>query len=229
MSDTQRKYFYDWEISGPNGEILVSLKEKVDLKDRDWRNSIDDLIFFIKEYPNQALMNEEVSYKLSMLRQQANKNKDAADIWKKVCKAIYGDGRKRKNKEKLSELKQEILNDIDFFIEIQNRIGQGNIGTDDAIEEYLTKDVAEDDRESYDKQIDKMSNHKNIFYTYKKIFDHLKKHLSSNEIISFFRKAAEHIDDTNATVDVTPEGRLLTFVKVNTWYVEGPDMTEGSD
>ena len=101
MSDRKLKYFYDCEIAGPNGEILISLKEKVDLKGRDWRNSIDDLIFFIKEYPNRALMNEEVSYKLTMLRQQAAKDSKAGDIWKKVCKALRGHSGRRRNKEKL--------------------------------------------------------------------------------------------------------------------------------
>ena len=230
MPDKQREYFDDWEILGPNEEHFDSLKDRVDLDGRDWRNNVDDLIFFIKEYPDQALMNEEVCYKLTMLRKQANKNCDANKIWQRVCNAIYGHGNRKKNKEKIDILNQDINNDIDFFIKIRESINQENIGIDDAIAKYLTKDVAEDDTESYDKQLKKMSNHRNIFYKYNKKFNRLKKkHLSSNEIICFFRKAAEHIEASNATVDVTPEGRQLTFVKINTWYVKGQDMTVDFD
>jgi hypothetical protein len=53
--------------------------------------------------------------------------------------------------------------------------------------------------------------------------------MTGSEIFSFFEVAAEHIDATNTTVDVNPDGRLLTFVKMNTWYVEGSDMIENSD
>jgi hypothetical protein len=53
--------------------------------------------------------------------------------------------------------------------------------------------------------------------------------MTGGEIFSFFEIAAEHIDATNTTVDANPDGRLLTFVKMNTWYAEGSDMSENSD
>jgi len=231
MPDRRLKYWYDWEIYGPDGKLLEYLKSSVPSSvlpiEKDRLNDPDYLSNLIKEYPNQALMNKDVWYQIVMLRQRAFKNKDEVESLERVCKAITGDGHRRKTQEYLIKLKRIIRRDVKFFRTIQNKISEEKIGIDNAIEKYLTE--GERNMTAHDAQINKISNYRNTYYNYKKIYDQLSRIMSQQEIYIFFDEAREHLDDPNAIVDTHPERRQLTFVKKYTWYVEGQDMTTTVD
>jgi hypothetical protein len=222
MPDRKLEYWYDWEIYGQNGEILEKLHRPVVKIEKDRLTDTDYLIHLITESPDSTLLNEDVWYRIVMLRKRAFKNEEDAESLIRVCRAIMRDGRSRKNPDTLDELKIMVHSDIEFFRTIQNRISDGNEGVDKTIENYLVEGTTT--IEAQDRRRNELSNYKNVYYAYRRIFNRLSSSLTVDEIFSFFTVAAEHIDATNATVDVGPSGRFLTFVKMNTWYVKGEDM-----
>ena len=69
------------------------------------------------------------------------KNEKLAKELGKVCKAILGDGRRRKKENDLKEVSNTIHQDIEFFEHIlELNISKGKT-VDDAIVEYLEKDI----------------------------------------------------------------------------------------
>jgi len=227
MPDRKLEYWYEWQIYGPDGKILESLKMPKQAIEKDRLGEIRYLCDLIENYPNQALMNENVWYKITMLRQKAFKSKNDTESLRIVCKAIMGDGRLRKNQDYLDDLRIMIVDDIEFFKKMSNRISEGTANVITEIENIIT--AGTQSIQGYDKRQKEVSNYKNVYYAYKNIYDHLSSIMSEIEIYRFFEVAAENLSATNITFDVEPDGRILTFVKMDTWYVKGSDMTTGYD
>jgi hypothetical protein len=223
MPDRKLEYFYDWEVFGPDGSILKSLKKSSPPLEKDRLNDIEYLCDRIRQYPEATLMNDQVKYRIVMLRQKAFKDKGSAASHKKVCKAIAGDGRQRKDKERLEDLRIMINEDIAFFKKILEMTESKKMNVEEAIENFLTCDATK--RYEYaDKRRSEASNYENVFYAYKSVYGELKKLMTKKEIFCFFEKAAEFIAFPNASIYVYPENRPLTFVKMKTWYLWGSDM-----
>lgn len=223
MADTKLKYWYDWEIYGPDGEMLVNLRTSPPPIDKNKVSDTDYLCQRIIDFPDSTLMNSDVWYRLTILRQQSFKDKEGASEWKRVCKALRGGSRKRKTEETIDDLQAMILNDIIFFKEVLERVRNEGITVKHAIEDFLRR--GDKDGKDWDNRFRQESNWENTYYAYKQVYDHLLKfELSEAEIFSFFNGAALNLHSTNAHIDAEPDGRLLTFVKVKTWYVRGPDM-----
>jgi hypothetical protein len=227
MPDRKLEYWYDWQIYGPDGKILESLKMPKQAIEKDRLGEIRYLCDLIENYPNQALMNKNVWYKIAMLRQRAFKNEDDANSLEMVCKAIMGDGRRRKNQDYLNDLRIMIVRDIEFFRKMKNRISEGTADVIAEIENFLTEGTKTE--RAHEKRLREYSNYRNVYYAYKKIYDRLSSIMSEIEIFKFFEEAADNLSATNVTFDVEPDGRKLTFVKMDTWYVKGTDMTTGYD
>jgi hypothetical protein len=227
MPDKKDTYWCDWEIYGPDGDLLESLKRPVPTIEKDRLKDPDYLINLIKTYPDQTLLNEYVWRQIVMLRQKAFKNKNAVESFERVCKAIMGDGHIRKTNEKLIELKRIIRRDFKFFRTVQNKISEKKIGIDNTIQKYLAERA--NDGSTDDPEKDEFSNYRNTYFKYKKIYDQLEPIMSQQEIFTFFEEAREHLEDPNATVEIQPDGRHLTFVKKYTWFVEGQDMATTID
>jgi hypothetical protein len=227
MPDRKLEYWYEWQIYGPDGKILESLKMPKQAIEKDRLGEIRYLCDLIENYPNQALMNKNVWYKIAMLRQRAFKNEDDANSLEMVCKAIMGDGRRRKNQDYLNDLRIMIVRDIEFFRKMKNRISEGTADVIAEIENFLTEGTKTE--RAHEKRLREYSNYRNVYYAYKKIYDRLSSIMSEIEIFKFFEEAADNLSATNVTFDVEPDGRNLTFVKMDTWYVKGTDMTTGYD
>lgn len=222
MSDRKLTYWYDWSICGPDGSQIIWLGKSPPPIDTKRLNDVEYLCDRITNYPDSTLMSEKVWYKIVILRQKTFKNESAAKDLKLVCKAIQGDGRAKKTQEDLNELKILIRNDIEFFKKIIQRRMQENISIDRAINAFLKKDAKE---KALDRREKETKNYENVFYKYNQIYKKLSaKKLTMNEIFCFFELAAENINNPNATVDAEPDGRLLTFVKLKTWFVKASDM-----
>jgi hypothetical protein len=222
MADKKLEYWYDWEIFGPDGSSLINLRESPPPLNKQNLDDVGYLCERIMDYPEATLMNSDVWYRIVMLRQRAFKDKTAANELREVCKAILGDGRRRKSQEKLEELKEMILHDIQFFDEILEVNTKVGTAVDEAISDYLTRGTLS--QKHHDRRIREKSNYETVYYQYKRVYDISKPILSHKEIICFFEKAALNITHPNATIDVEPDNRLLTFVKKRTWYVRGKDM-----
>jgi hypothetical protein len=224
MADTKLKYWYDWEIYGPDGKMLVNLRNFLPPMDKDRLSDTDYLCQRIIDYPDSTLMNSDVWYRMTILRQQSFKSKEEEQEWKKVCKALQGDGRKRKTKEDLEDLQEMIQSEILFFREVLNRNRDERVTVERAIKDFLRQ--GDPQGEQAEDRRSQESNWNNVYYKYKGIYDKLKSefNLSEAEIFCFFDKTASAIHSANADIDVRPDGRLLTFVKVKTWYVIGSDM-----
>ena len=91
-----------------------------------------------------------------------------------------------------------------------------------AINEFIRGDVPEDSIQ--EKKLAEISKYRDIYYAYKKIYSKLRVKLSEKEAFCFLEKAADSIDKTNVTINIEPEGQLLTFVKKKTWYTKRSDM-----
>lgn len=224
MADKKLEYWYDWEIHDPNGNLLIRLKKSPPTLEEDKINDISYLCKRIKDYPDSTLMNSKVWYRITMLRQQAFKDEKAAAELEKICKAILGDGRKRKASETIKDLKNMISKDIIFFKEVLERNRNEEVNVEDAIRDYLTKGN-ENLNDAQLRNMDrKESNYETVYYAYKHIHSKLKSLMTDLEIYCFFEKAALNIEKTNATIDVQPGPRRLTFIKIGTWYTMGPDI-----
>jgi hypothetical protein len=234
MADKQLEYWFDWEICGSDGSVLIDLKNSslpsLPPVVRGKIDPIENLCERITEYPDPALTNKDTWYQINMLRQKAFKDKESKESLEKVLKAILGDGRRRRNQESLDRLKSLILRDINFFRKILEFLQTGKKTVDEAIIQYLTEDVPDDDQELYDKRENEKSNYENIYCAYKRIHSMLKDKIkmTDEEIFCFFETAANNLMHTNIQIDVEPNERLLTFVKMKTWFVKGYDMVIGS-
>ena len=105
MADKEHEYWYDWEICGPDGASLIRLRESPPPIDKERLSDIDYLCERIYDYPEATLMNEDFWYRVVMLRQKAFKDEKYSEDLEKVCKAIAGDGHKRKSRRKIEELR----------------------------------------------------------------------------------------------------------------------------
>jgi len=228
MADKQFEYWDDWEIIGPNDSFILRLRKSPPSIDKERLVDIEYLCERITQYPEATLMNEDVWYRIVMLRQKAFKDRKSKELLKKVCKSILGDGRKRKNQEKLDYLKSKIHRDIAFFKSVLELKKDGNPNVEDIIYELLTNDVPEDDIKSLSGREKQTSNYENIYYSYLRIYEKLKAKLKDEEIFCFFENAADYLYYPNASIPVQPVDRSLTFVKMKTWYVKGSDMKIGS-
>jgi hypothetical protein len=153
--------------------------------------------------------------------------KNEADVapLKKVCSAILGDGRQRKKRADLAKLKTIIDSNIDFFISVHPIIESKEKKQNQAIDDYIDQLSANaTSQEEVDNAFDKTSDLRSIYTKYKKVYNELNQVLRENEIICFFRKAAENIDTPIVTVSVNPDGRPLTFLKMVAWSAEGNEM-----
>ena len=110
---------------------------------------------------------------------------------------------------------------------MRKKISKGTVKVIAEIENFVTENTRS--IQSYDKRIKEVSNYKNVYYSYKNIYDRLSSIMSEIEIFKFFAVAADNLSATNVTFNVEPDGRNLTFVKMDTWYVKGTDMTTGYD
>ena len=187
-------------------------------------NDIDRLCEMIETYPDSTLMDSDVWYTVTILRQKALKDRGgrAANELRRVCKAIRGDDRGKKSQEDLGVLKTMILSDIDFFREIRDRTMKEPVTIQQAIADFLTRDATE---KTWDRRLKEDSNYETVYYEYKRIYKKLAElSMTEAEIFSFFKSAAEHIDKPNAAVDVQPDNRHLTFIKTKTWYIKEDDI-----
>jgi hypothetical protein len=222
VADKKLEYWYGWTINDSEGHELINLRKTIQGIDQKRISDPDYLCEMIENFPDQTLMNQKVWYQITMLRQRAFKNEDDAGQWGKVCKALCGDGRKRKTSDKLEDLKSIIMHEIEFFRFIKNRTANGEITVQDAINDYCTNGAKS--AEVYEKRLKESENYSKTFYAYNKVFGRLKEKLTEKEIFCFFEKAAEHVNKPNALVDVIPDGRRLDFIKQATWGLYGDDL-----
>lgn len=223
MADKKLEYWNDWEILGPNDEVLFRPRKSPPPIDNERLSDTDYLCERINEYPDPTLMNDGVWYRITILRQEAFKNRKAADDLKRICKAIQGDGRSKKDENTLDDLKVIIQGDIAFFKKVLDRNKNEGINIQEAISKFLAEGAQTDSQmEGRERE---QSNYENTYYSYKQIYDKLKSlKLKDAEIFCFLEKAGSNINKANIIIQVTPDDRLLTFLKVRTWYVKGPDM-----
>jgi hypothetical protein len=223
VADKRFEYWYDWDIHGPDGVMLFSFKDSPPPIDLERLTDTEYLCEQIYEYPEATLMNKKVWYRIIKLRENAFKDKEYVEPLRKICNAILGDGRNRKSQEKLDELLIIIKNDISFFRDILEISKAPNMTVDKAIENYVTRG-ADPTSELYHKFYPQKSNYNRAYYAYRPIFEKLREIMTDVEIFCFFEKAAENIYHPEASIDVEPDNRLLTFVKKTTWYTLGSDM-----
>jgi hypothetical protein len=226
MPDRKLQYWYDWEIYGPDGSLIIQIGRPPAIVERERLRDIEYLCEIIETNPERALMDRYVWYQIVMLRQMASKNQDNARRYDRVCKAICGDRRKRKKQSALEELRIMIGYDIDFFRTIRRRIEDEDVSVRNAIYHYLTEDVPETATpDAADRRDREMSNYYQTYLAYKRIYDELiSAELPDEAIFRFFETAGEYIEATNATIGIHSNENLITFVKKKTWYVEGTDM-----
>lgn len=230
MPDTKLKYFYDWIIEFPEELPSLDLRKRPKAVREKSFSDIKSLVQNIRDCPEATFMDRDFGYTLAMLRQKAFKGKVAVEEWKKVRNAIFGDGRSRKTEEGLKglhEIRSIILADIDFFKEVLGRNKDEGIPVKTAIRDFLTRGCIT--AEQTDNRLKQESNYETTYYAYKRIYETLNPTLSDLEIFCFFEKAALNLNKANALIDVHPDGRHLTFVKVKTWYTWGSDMYWESD
>jgi len=242
MADKKHEYWNDWNIEiwdpelwasekrDPEEEICPSvininrdvLKKSASIQEeerKDWIKDIDSLCARINEYPESTLMNSKFGYTMAILRQKAFKDENAAEDLSKVCKAIMGDGRARKTKEKLEELISIIHREIAFFRTILARDAETTV--ENAIYDYIGENYPDDE------DINKDSNYETAYYAYRKIYEGLRaQNMKEEEIFCFFESAANHITDPAVLRHENPCGRLLSFIKTKTWYVTGDDIVQ---
>ncbi len=223
-SQTDRKltYWHDWRISGEDGQIIIDLRNYAPPFDEERLSDIDYLCKCITDFPEATLMRSEVWYRIIMLRQRSLKDKDAVDSLRRVCKAILGDGRRRKKLTDFANLKDKITQEIEFFKYLIESKSKSDVTVDKIIYTYLTKDAIDDN--DFKKSEQQLRNYQTVYYAYKKIYDLLSEKLTDNEIFVFLEQAANSIHEANTQIDVVPDKRLLTFVKMKTWYIYGSDM-----
>jgi len=220
LAETKLKYWYDWEIFGPDGKLLVSLKSPPPPIDDKKLSNIDYLCKTIKEQRYATLMNENFAHRIETLQQLALTDKKAARDLKKAGKAIS----KTKRQGYIQRLKVMIRNDIEFFAEIYERKKNERVSVKAAIEEYLTRGT-KDNSSARARRLREEDNYTTVYYAYKKVHTKLRSaQLTDPEIFCFFEKAGLHVDKPNPEIYVQPGNRSLTFVKRKTWYTEMKDM-----
>jgi hypothetical protein len=223
VADKKLEYWYGWTINDSEGHELINLRKTIQRIDQKRLSDPDYLCEMIEKFPDQTLMNQKVWYRITMLRKRAFKSKEDAAQLKKICKALCGDGRKRKTSDKLDDLKIIIKHDIEYYRSIKDRIAKDKITVQDAIIDYLKGGAKSAKVE--EKRLKEYENYNKTFYAYEKVFYHLENSLTEKEIFCFFEKAMEHLHDPNALVTVNPDGRSLDFVKQSTWYLYGDDLS----
>ena len=73
MPDRKLEYWYDWDIFGPDGDRIISLKESPPPLEKERLDDIDYVCQRITQFPEATLMNEYVWHEIVMLRQKAFK------------------------------------------------------------------------------------------------------------------------------------------------------------